>query len=82
MGGQQLGGDGLVAIADQADPRPALAIMGEQQGLQQQGPGRRGKAQEEQVGNLIETRVQTQVRGPAPEEGSGGAVLDGEGLDL
>lgn len=56
--------------------------MGEPQGLQQQGPGRRGKAQEEQVGDLIETRVQTQVRGPAPEKGAGGAVLDGEGLDL
>lgn len=56
--------------------------MGEEQGLQQQGPGRRGEAQEEQMWDLIETRVQTQVRGPAPEKGAGGAVLDGEGFDL
>lgn len=70
-----------MAVADQVDPGPALTMMGQAQGLQQQGAGGGGEAQEEQVGDLAKTGVQGQVRGPAAEEGAGGAVLDGEGLD-
>jgi hypothetical protein len=55
--------------------------MGQAQGLQQQGSGGRSETQKEQVGGLTETRVHAQMRGPAAEEGAGGAILDGEGLD-
>ena len=68
-------------VADQADPRPALAVMGQAQGLQQQGPCGGGETEEEQVGDLAKTGVETQVRGPTAKDRAGGAILDGEGLD-
>ena len=78
---QQIGRDGRMMVADQADPRPALAVMGQAQGLQQQGPCGGGETEEEQVGDLAKTGVETQVRGPTAKDRAGGAILDGEGLD-